>query len=152
MLDIREPRARPDARLLEVRFRGTVCPTDLARAVREVRTRTHERGPGSLVVDFGHASSPSPDALPDDLRDRLRHPDWLRGVERIALLADATRRDRLARVEGVFVDGPPAFVRAFAARTARARTARVRTFAERDETGAWAWLGVAPGDPPRRLP
>ena len=90
MLDIREPRARPDARLLEVRFRGAVGPADLARAVHEVRTRTDARGPGSLVV-----------------------------------------------------------VRAFAA---RARTARVRTFAERDETGAWAWLGVAPGYPARRSP
>ena len=284
MLDVREPFARPDARLVEVRFRGAVGPADLARAVHEVRTRTDERGPGSLVVDFGGASSPSPDALLHDLRERLRHPDWLRGVERIALLADATWRARLARVEGAFVEGPPvrlfelgrdardalrlarrwlaerreaerletrtgadartpgrvrpapislipvpdpgtvafevaggvgpgdlarlrpaferalggdggirlfvrvvdgaaldaaagatpdarelgrrlrgrltrcaivsppAFVRAFAARTAWARPARVRTFAERDETGAWAWLGVAPGDPPRRLP
>ena len=283
MLDVREPRARPDARLVEVRFRGTVGPADLALAVREVRTRTRERGPGSLVVDFGGASSPSPDALLNELRERLRHPDWLRGIERIALLADATWRARLARVEGAFVEGPPvrlfelgrdardalrlarrwlaehreadrletrtdahartpgrvrpaaislipvpdpgtvafevaggvgpgdlarlrpaferalggdggvrlfvrvvdgaalaapgaapdarelgrrlrgrltrcaivsppAFVRAFAARAAWARPARVRSFAERDETGAWAWLGVVPDDPARPSP
>ena len=284
MLDVREPSDRRDARIVELLFRGTVGPADLERAVHEIRTRTDERDPGSLVVDLDGALSPSPDALLGGLRERLRRPDWLRGVERIALLADATWRDRLARVEGAFVEGPPvrlfelgrddrdaprlarrwlaerreaerretrpgadergagrvrpapislipvedrctvafevaggvgpedlrrlrpaferalagdggirllvrvldaaalgaaagaasdarelgrrlrgrltrcaivsppAFVRAFAARTAWARPARVRTFAERDETTAWAWLGVAPAGARRPPP